>query len=125
MHVRKDLVPVRAPLVRDDLNQWEFKFAKLIAERPLNIEMLKLQKLYALLKGLHLLLEILKNYRSICESTTVTPVFCNETSTISNARSMKQKKVFTIVSFFCCSTPTNHSWLFIAIIVHVFPKNLA
>ena len=43
MHVRKDLVPVRAPLVRDDLNQWEFKFAKLIAERPLNIEMLKLQ----------------------------------------------------------------------------------
>ena len=113
MHVRNDrhmcpFHPTLASSVGDYPDSWEFQFAKLIGERPLNIEMLKLQKLYALLK-----------------SFTVTPVFCNETSTISNARSMKQNKVFTIVSFFCCSTPTNHSWLFIAIIVHVFPKNLA
>ena len=130
MHVRNDrhmcpFHPILASSVGDYPDSWEFQFAKLIGERPLNIEMLKLQKLYALLKGKRANIELLKNYRSICESFTVTPVFCNETSTISNARSMKQNKVFTIVSFFCCSTPTNHSWLFIAIIVHVFPKNLA
>ena len=44
--------PILASSVGDYPDSWEFQFAKLIGERPLNIEMLKLQKLYALLKGL-------------------------------------------------------------------------
>ena len=50
MHVRNDRRTIDvfrhhslAPLVGDNLDPWEFKFAKLVGERPLNIEMFKLQ----------------------------------------------------------------------------------
>ena len=46
-------------------------------------------------------------------------------SSISNTRTMKQNIVVTIVSFYCCSPPTNHNWLFISKEAHVFPKSVA